>query len=93
MTLFISSFRLFIKACIYFGINTFAIYYVSAPVDLHAPNGSPATINAMRLKYRTYYVEYNVNDVCKFFCCASLKFLVHLLCSALFVFLTNWFCW
>jgi hypothetical protein len=65
MTLFISSFHLFIKACIYFGINTFAIYYVSAPVDLHATNGSPATINAMRLKYRTYYVEYNVNDVCK----------------------------
>ncbi|WJX65470.1 linoleate 13S-lipoxygenase [Trifolium repens] len=42
--------------------TSLALQCLRAPVDLHAPNGSPATINAMRLKYRTYYVEYNVND-------------------------------
>jgi hypothetical protein len=49
--------------CISIGANNVVIYHVTAPIDLEATNGSPTTINAMRLKYMTYYVEYNVNDV------------------------------
>jgi hypothetical protein len=64
--------------------DNFIIYYTAAPVDLQATSGPRRTINDMRLKYRTYYVEYNVNDVWKFACVLFFN-LTTLLCSDCFV--------